>query len=321
MCEGILHCSDPACYLEYPVIDRIPILVPDARAYIASQLPQILERSDLSPLLRSAIGDSAGPNSAFDLARQHLSTYAWDGWAEFDPAEAPEEQRPGAVARCLAAGLKLAGGGTGPALDLGCAVGRSTAALAAATDALVLGIDMNFAMLRLAQRILATGEVRYERRRIGVVYDERIFPVALAGRERIDFWCCDALALPFAPAGFGLVAALNLLDCLPAPRDLLIVLETLLHPGGRAVLATPYDWSPAVTRFEAWIGGHSQRSDTGGAAAPLLRQLLTKGAHPLSAEHLRLLGEIEDFTWQTRLHERSSVSYSVHIAAIERLPD
>jgi len=222
------------------------------------------------------------------------------------------------VARCLNAGLKLVGAAASPALDLGCAVGRSTAALAAATDGLVLGIDMNFAMLRLAQRILATGEVRYERRRIGVVYDERAFPVEIPGRERIDFWCCDALALPFAPSGFGFVAALNLLDCLPAPRDLLVTLETLLRPDGRAVLATPYDWSPAVTRFEAWIGGHSQRSDTGGAAPPLLRQLFTKGAHPLSAEHLRILGEIEDFPWQTRLHERSSVSYSVHIAAVER---
>ena len=150
-------------------------------------------------------------------------------------------------------------------LDVGCSVGRTTFALADTTAELVLGVDLNFAMLRLAAEVLQRGAVRYPRRRVGVVYDRREFPVTFAQAERVDFWACDALALPFAPESCGLAVTLNLLDCAAAPRDLLAGVAELLKPGAALVLSTPYDWSPAATNMEAWLGGHSQRSREGGA--------------------------------------------------------
>ena len=128
---------------------------------------------------------------------------------------------------------------------------------------------------------------------------------------------CDALALPFVPGSFGLAVGLNVLDCVASPRDFLESLSGLLRPGGSALLSTPYDWSPAATPFEAWIGGHSQRGPDGGASEPFLRTLLTFGAHPQSVRGLKITGEIERQPWHVRLHERSGVDYDVHIVAAE----
>src|SRR5208282_5320314 len=97
------------------------------------------------------------------------------------------------------------------------AAGRSAFGLAEHhAGALVLGIDVHLGLLRLAQGALH-GVVSYPRRRIGLVYDRRRFAVSPGGAERVDFWACDALALPFAAASADLVAALNLLDCVAEP--------------------------------------------------------------------------------------------------------
>ena len=75
---------------------------------------------------------------------------------------------------------------------------RAPHARADGEDTLVLGVDIHLALLRLARRA-AAGVLSYPRRRIGIVYDRRRFPVPLPGADRVDFWACDALALPFGP--------------------------------------------------------------------------------------------------------------------------
>jgi SAM-dependent methyltransferase/uncharacterized protein YbaR (Trm112 family) len=317
---GILLCANPACRYEYPVIDGIPVIVPDLAQLLSERGIEVLLRDDLDPALESLFGDAIGPGTWFDVLRQTVSTYAWDGWADLDPAEAATGLRPGAVRRCLARLLALAGEG-GPAtriLDLGCGAGRSSFDLAEKhPDALVLGIDAGLALQRLARGAL-DGFLSYSRRRIGLVYDRRRFAVAPAGTARVDFWACDALALPFAAGGTDLVAALNLLDCVASPQRLLAGMAALLRPGGRLLLATPYDWSPRATPPAAWIGGHSQRAADGGAGEPFLRTLLTEDAHTQSVAGLTLLGEDMHWPWQTRLHDRSSVQYASHLLALAR---
>jgi len=317
---GILHCPDRGCQREFPILDGIPLLVPDVQRYVADNLFALTARDDLPPALASLLGDCAGSGSAFDVARQHLSIYGWDAFAEFDPAET--STAPGAVARCLDRGLALLGSPpASPGLDVGCAVGRSTFEMARRTDGLVLGIDLSVPMLRLAQRVLQGGTVRYPRRRVGVVYDERAFPVSFAGAERVDFWACDALALPFPDGTFAQAVALNVLDCVASPLDMLGGIARVLSPGGTAVLSTPYDWSPGATAPPAWIGGHSQRAEDEGASEPLLRRLFRGGGHPMEMRNLRLRGELEHFPWHARLHDRSVVSYDVHVIALETTTD
>ena len=317
--EGTLHCSNAACQLEYPIIDGIPLLFPDPRGYIADNIVHLTARSDLSAETESILGDCLGPNSAFDITRQHLSAYAWDNYGDLDPAEATDARaRPNGVGRCLHAGLaRVERRIDRPILDIGCAVGRSTFELAQASSQLVLGVDTNFAMLRLAQRVLSERKLRYPRRRIGIVHDRREFQVDFPAMEQVDFWACSGMSPPFRSDTFGLSVGLQLLDSVSSPHGLLSAIADVLHPGGSAVLATPYDWSPAATPIEGWIGGHSQRSIYQGAAEPLLRALLTPGAHPHSVAGLILRHEIPHFPWHTRIHDRSITVYDTHIVVAE----
>jgi SAM-dependent methyltransferase/uncharacterized protein YbaR (Trm112 family) len=317
--EGALRCPETACQREYPIIDGIPLLLANLRGWAAGAIDQILARDDLSVATETLLGDCCGPGSAFDVRRQHLSTYAWDHYGDLDREESPDGPRPGSIVRLLECALGLAGSLTpGPILDLGCAVGRTAFELAERTGSLVLGVDLGYAMLRLAGRTLREGRVRYPRRRVGLVYDRRDVPVSFPGSENVDFWACDVLALPFPAGAFGTITALNVLDCVQSPHVLLAALPRLLAPQGKILLSTPYDWAPSATPVEGWLGGHSQRGADGGASEPVLRKLLTPGAHPASIEGLKILGEDPDVPWRVRMHDRSSVEYRVHALVAER---
>ncbi|HEY1376809.1 MAG TPA: methyltransferase domain-containing protein [Gemmataceae bacterium] len=311
--QGALHCTSQACQCEYPVIDGIPLLVPQVRSYVANNIYHLTARRDLAAEVEAMLGD-CGPGSAVDATRLHLSSYAWDHYAEFDPDEPRGDLAPGSVARVLDRGLKLAGDmPAGPVLDAGCAAGRSTFELGRRCDGLVLGVDLNFSLLGLAADVLRRGVVTYPRRRVGLVYDRREFAVPFRDAANVDFWVCDATALPFPAGTFAAAASLNVLDCVPSPLDLLGSLAGVLRPGAPLVLSTPYDWSGAVTAPPAWVGGHSDRSPGKGAAEPVLRALLTPGGHPASVAGLRLAAEDAAVPWHVRVHDRSVTAYSVHL--------
>lgn len=317
--EGILNCTGPDCQCEYPILDGIPVIVANIRSYLSANISHLLARDDLSGSLESLVGDCCGPGSEFDNTRQHLSTYAWDHYAEFDPDEDRDEPGPGSVVRVLQRGLELCAQPViGPVLDAGCSVGRITFELARRGADPVLGIDLNLAKLRLAARVLQNGMVRYPRRRIGLVYERREFRVPLDTPSNVDFWACDVMNLPFPAGTVAAAVSLNVLDCVPSPLEFLRSLHHSLQPGSTLLVSTPYDWSGSVTPVEAWVGGHSQRGTGVGACEPILRNLLTPGAHPNSLEGLRIVGEAERVPWNVRLHERSTVTYRVHMIACTR---
>ena len=84
----------------------------------------------------------------------------------------------------LCCGARGASSRRAPAIDVGCATGGTTFAIARAHTALTLGVDLNFAMLRVASRALREGRVRYAQRRVGVVYDRRELDVDRDERPR-----------------------------------------------------------------------------------------------------------------------------------------
>ncbi len=320
ICEGILLCPQSDCLMEYPIINGLPIIVADLRAYVTQHILPILQRGDLSADIESLLGDCCGPNSAFDTQRQHLSIYAQNHYGDMDPeADNDSAAQEESVLNLLDKGLELAGERTpGPIVDTGCSVGRSTFALAEKSNDLVLGIDMSFSMIKVAAKILNEGVASYPRRRVGMVYDQREFPLEFAGSEKVDFWICDATALPFADDRFSFAASLNILDCLHLPYDHLKTLARVLVPGGKTVIATPYDWSAAATPVESWIGGHSQRSANKGSSEAMLRSLFAGGGHPNAIQDLHKIGEIERLPWTAKLHDRSVVHYQVHLLAAQR---
>lgn len=298
--EGILTCTNDDCLREYPIIDGIPILVAAIRAWLAANPLQVLGRDDLSPEIESLIGDVLGPGSAYDTLRQHVGIYA-AGHYESD-----------AAVQLLDRALQLvAPSAEGPAIEIGCSVGRTTFALAERLGQLTLGIDLNFGMLRVASRALRESRVRYGRRRVGVVYDRRDVAIDPPARELVDFWCCDASVLPFTDGTFALAASLNVIDIVAQPAVALSECARVLRSGGTALIATPYDWSPTATPVEHWLGGHSQRGANRGASEPLLRRLL--------APNFEILAEEPHVPWRLRLHERSSVDYEVHVVVGRRL--
>ena len=210
--EGILGCPNPVCRCEYPIIDGIPIIVPDIRTYISTNILPIIERKDLSGEMLSLLGDCCGPGSVFDRSRQHLSIYAYDHYGDLDPHEDKiGGTPPGSVLRLLKRGLSLVPGvaAAGPVIDMGCAVGRTTFELAETFEGLILGVDLSFDMLRLAASVMNNGEVTYPRREVGLVYDLRRFKVRFKESARIDFWAVDATVLPFPDNTFGFAASLN----------------------------------------------------------------------------------------------------------------
>lgn len=313
--EGALHCTHDACRMEYPVVEGVPLLLADLRTFVQGNLAHLLERRDLSPGLESLLGDCAGPSSPFDVTRQHLSQYGFGHFGDRMEGAVPGDAAAGAPGRILARGLELAGRlPEGPVLDVGCALGRASLEAAARTGRTVVGVDRHGAMLRAAAAALRDGVARFPLRRVGMVYDPVEAPARFEGSERVDFWAADAAALPFAAGSFALVASLQVLDCVPSPREHLAETARVLAPGGAALLATPYDWSPGATPVEAWLGGHSQRGEGRGRSEPVLRSLLTPGAHPASVEGLVLEEEEERLPWEVRLHDRSRVRYDVHLA-------
>lgn len=316
--EGRLSCTNEQCQHEYPIIDGVPLLLPALREYVANNYVAIVARDDLTAATESMIGDCCGPKSPLDHLRQHVSSYAWSHYGDADPAERDSADGH-SIQAVLQAGWEAAGKVTGPLLDAGCAVGGTTFALAERTDDLVLGIDIHFSMLRVAARVLREGVVRYPRRRGGIVYDRREFPVSFSGRERVDFWACDATALPFPPATIGGAVGLNTLDSVASPLGFLSSLAEVLSSEGKMILACPYDWTQGVTPVEAWIGGHSQRGSQGGASHLILADLLTPGAHPASIDGLRLLHQADDIRWKVRWHDRGMIDYRVHLIVAQRV--
>jgi SAM-dependent methyltransferase/uncharacterized protein YbaR (Trm112 family) len=309
--HGVLHCPQPACQHEFPIIDGIPVIVPDVQALMAQRGVDFFLRGDLPASLESLLGDALGPDSWLDALRQGFSTYGWDAYADLAPGVAAEGPAPGAARRCLERLLAL---GRVPAtgrraIDVGCAAGRTSFAMAAhVPDALVLGVDTNFGLLRMA-RAAALGRVRYPLRRIGLVYDRQDFAVSLPGADRVDFWVMDALALPLAPGSADVVAALNVLDCVADPRRLLSELAALLHADSRLLLATPFDWSTRATEPQNWIGGHSQRAAHGGSAEAFMAAMIAEIG-------LVTLGDDRSFPWHTRLHARSTLQYVTCLLAL-----
>ena len=141
------------------------------------------------------------------------------------------------------------------ALDLGCAVGRSSFELSRFC-ADVIGIDFSHAFIATAQRLQADEIVPYRRHEEG----HRFTPLtarrpADARPGHLGFDPGDAMSLRGDLGAFDLVHAANLLCRLPEPARLLARLPALVRPAGILVLTTPCTWLGEFTPPENWPAG------------------------------------------------------------------
>jgi SAM-dependent methyltransferase/uncharacterized protein YbaR (Trm112 family) len=306
--HGVLTCTNRACWLEFPVIDGVPVITPDPGATLRMAEAALLTRTDLPPGVESIIGDALGPGAGWDVLRQHRSIYAGDHYADWSAP--PGTSNVAATVEAAHAALPPAP--EGPALDIGCGPGRAAWQLARLTGRTVLGCDLNLSFLRQAQRLAVDGQAGWPRRRIGLVYDPALalLPPEFAALP-VDFWALDALQLPFPPGRFAITLAINVVDCVPQPAALIAEAARVTASDGAAAFTTPYDWSPSVPDIAGWLGGHSQRADHRGAGEPVLTATLaTAGFVPVTERH--------DLPWRLRLHARAEMTYSLHLVACRR---
>lgn len=147
------------------------------------------------------------------------------------------------------------------ALDVGCAVGRTSFELARLGCAEVIGVDFSANFIRAANALRADGRLAYRRADEGQLTTELVAEVPTdIDRGRVRFVVGDAGALD-VPGTFDVVVALNLLCRLPAPRRLLASLPGLVKPGGQLLLATPCSWLEEYTAPDEWLGGFTREAD------------------------------------------------------------
>jgi putative 4-mercaptohistidine N1-methyltranferase len=141
------------------------------------------------------------------------------------------------------------------ALDLGCAVGRSSFELARHC-AEVTGIDFSTRFIDAARHVKTHGELGYERIDQGILTTPLVARVpGDIARSRVTFETGDACHLRDGLGRFDAAILANLLDRLPDPLLCLERLPELMRPGGQLVIASPFTWMEAYTPQANWLGG------------------------------------------------------------------
>jgi len=141
------------------------------------------------------------------------------------------------------------------ALDLGCAVGRSTFELARHC-AQVLGIDYSACFVAAARRLQQMGAMPFSYAEEGDLTTPATASVPPdIDRTRATFERGDAQEVPADFGRFAVVLMANLIDRLQQPERCLLQMERLVNPGGQLILTSPYTWLAEFTPRENWLGG------------------------------------------------------------------
>lgn len=179
----------------------------------------------------------------------------------------------------------------GRALDIGCAVGRSSFALSR-NCAEVIGIDYSASFVESAERIRTEGSLPY------TVIDEGEIARKLTAQvpehahpNRIRFETGDAMNLNSGLGAFDVVLLLNVICRLPEPAVCLKRIHEFVKPDGQLIVSSPYTWMEEYTSPEHWL--RSIRESRGDA----------KTLHDFLDEHFTL-EEMQDLPFLIREHRR-----------------
>jgi putative 4-mercaptohistidine N1-methyltranferase len=161
-------------------------------------------------------------------------------------------------ARCVWELADFAALPAGRALDVGCAVGRSTFELCK-SFAEVLGIDLSETFIQAAGLLQEKGALVTGISLEGDLCQEVTLRVPDGvDRARACFRVGDAMELPADLGAFELVLGANLVCRLPEPRRFLRQLPRLVKPGGQLLLTTPFTWLEQFTPRSRWLGGRGE---------------------------------------------------------------
>jgi putative 4-mercaptohistidine N1-methyltranferase len=199
------------------------------------------------------------------------------------------------------------------ALDLGCAVGRSSFELARHVEA-VTGIDFSARFIRVALQLKEKGNTHYELVEEGEVvsyHEARLADFGLQEfAERVEFFQGDATNLKSQFTGYDLILAANLIDRLYDPRRFVESIHERLQVGGLLVLTSPYTWLEEFTKKENWLGGYRQAGEP---------RMTLDALQELLAPHFRMLGDPRDVEFVIRETRRKFQHTIAQLTAWERV--
>jgi len=185
----------------------------------------------------------------------------------------------------------------GRALDLGCAVGGSSFALASAGFD-VVGIDFSESFIQSAERMKRGEAVKFRVRQEGDLTDELQAThepsVTAQVREKVSFRVGDACKLKEDAKELGTfdgAVLANLLCRLPDPLACLDGLQAVINPGGVVVIVTPFSWLEQFTKRSSWLGGfvNSESGETVRSKVQLQLEMEKRGFVKESEKQMPLL--------------------------------
>lgn len=168
---------------------------------------------------------------------------------------------------------------SGKALDLGCAVGRTSFELANYFDQ-VDAVDFSHQFVATAIELKNNGVKNYNIKTEGNLVQNKKVQLAELGYTKITKRCSfkqgDACNLNDEYQGYDLIFAGNLIDRLQSPQEFLTGIHSRLNIGGILILTSPYTWLEEYTKKENWLGGY--QNNTGEEVTSLngLKQNLSK---------------------------------------------
>jgi 5-histidylcysteine sulfoxide synthase/putative 4-mercaptohistidine N1-methyltranferase len=145
------------------------------------------------------------------------------------------------------------------ALDVGCAIGRSSFELARAFDE-VTGIDYTARFIQSATQMKEQGSLNFTTPTEGELFEYKQVTLENLNltkeASKVTFWQGDACNLKSLYQGYDLIFAGNLIDRLYNPKKFLKSMAERLNPNGLLILSSPYTWLEEYTPKEQWIGGY-----------------------------------------------------------------
>jgi putative 4-mercaptohistidine N1-methyltranferase len=144
------------------------------------------------------------------------------------------------------------------ALDIGCAVGRSTFELARGFNT-VTGLDFSHGLIHVASEMQEQGMFQYTLPEEGELvshHTKRLVNLGLTDTQnKVAFCQGDAQHLDRSLTDYDLIFAGNLIDRLPDPAEFLTHIHERLRIGGLLVITSPYTWLTDFTSRDKWVGG------------------------------------------------------------------
>jgi len=166
-------------------------------------------------------------------------------------------RRCGEIANEAAVREGLTGDNT-RALDIGCAVGRTSFELATHFGE-VDALDFSARFINAAVELQQAGIKRYTMKTEGSLVDFKETQLASLGyvesAPKCNFMQGDACNLADKYSGYDLIFAGNLIDRLYSPKQFLSTIHERLNIGGLLILTSPYTWLEEYTEPDQWLGG------------------------------------------------------------------